>query len=96
VSHRLSGRPLHTDRHELHGVTVVLDTRGDATYIGRFDSQDEHGVHLFDVGVFDPATGTREAYLRRSVQFGIRVDRPELTVATSDVARVIPLGQLEL
>jgi hypothetical protein len=96
VSHRLSGRPLHTDRHELHGVTVVLDTRGDATYIGRFDSQDEHGVHLFDVGVFDPATGTREAYLRRSVQFGIRVDRPELTVPTSDVARVIPLGQLEL
>jgi hypothetical protein len=96
VSHRLSGRPLHTDRHELHGVTVVLDTRGDATYVGRFDSQDEHGVHLFDVGVFDPATGTREAYLRRSVQFGIRVDRPELTVATSDVARVIPLGQLEL
>jgi hypothetical protein len=96
VSHRLSGRPLHTDRHELHGVTVVLDTRGDATYIGRFDSQDEHGVHLFVVGVFDPATGSREAYLRRSVQFGIRVDRPELTVATSDVARVIPLGQLEL
>jgi hypothetical protein len=96
VSHRLSGRPLHTDRHELHGVTVVLDTRGDATYIGRFDSQDEQGVHLFDVGVFDPAIGTLEAYLRRSVQFGIRVDRPELTVATSDVARVIPLGQLEL
>ena len=96
MSHRLSGRPLHTDRHELHGVTVVLDTRGDATYIGRFDSQDEQGVHLFDVGVFDPATGTREAYLRRSAQFGIRVDRPDLTVATSDVARVIPLGQLEL
>jgi hypothetical protein len=96
VSHRLSGRPLHTDRHELHGVTVVLDTRSDATYIGRFDSQDEHGVHLFEVGVFDPATGTREAYLRRSAQFGIRVDRPDLTVATSDVARVIPLGQLDL
>ena len=96
MSHRLSGRPLHTDRHELHGVTVVLDTRGDATYIGRFDSQDEHGVHLFAVGVFDPATGTREAYLRRSVQFGIRVDRPELTVATSEVTQVTPLGQLEL
>ena len=96
MSHRLSGRPLHSDRHELHGITVVLDTQGAGTYVGRFDSQDERGVHLFDVGVFDPATGTREAYLRRSVQFGIRVDRPELTVATSDVTRVIPLGQLEL
>ena len=96
MSHRLSGQPLHTDRHELHGITVVLDTRGAATYIGRFDSQDEHGVHLFDVGVFDPAIGTLDAYLRRSVQFGIRVDRPKLTVATSEVTQVTPLGQLEL
>ena len=84
MSHRLSGQPL------------VLDARGDATYIGRFDSQDEHGVHLLDVGVFDPASGTRDAFLRRSVQFGIRVDRPELTVATSEVTQVTPLGQLEL
>jgi hypothetical protein len=75
---------------------VVLDTRGAATYIGRFDSQDEHGVHLLDVGVFDPASGTRDAYLRRSVQFGIRVDRPKLTVATSEITQVTPLGQLEL
>ena len=27
MSHRLSGRPLLTDRHVLHGVTGVLDTR---------------------------------------------------------------------
>jgi hypothetical protein len=96
VSHRLSGRPLHTDRHELHGITVVLDTVSDATYVGRFDSQDERGVHLLDVGVFNPATGTREAYLRRSVQFGIRVDRAAITLAPSEVARVTPLGQVEL
>jgi hypothetical protein len=96
VSHRLSGRPLHSDRHELHGITVVLDTQGAGTYVGRFDSQDERGVHLLDVGVFDLAAGTREAFLRRSVQFGIRVDRPGLTVAPSEVARVTPLGQIEL
>jgi hypothetical protein len=96
VSHRLSGRPLHTDRHELHGVTVVLDTRESATYVGRFDSQDEHGVHLFAVGVYDPAQGTRDDYLRRSVKFGIRVDRPELTVASSEVTQITPLGQLDL
>jgi hypothetical protein len=96
VSHRLSGRPLHTDRHELHGITVVLDTVGAATYVGRFDSQDAQGIHLLDVGVFDPAQGSREEYLRRSVKFGIRVDRPELTVAASEVVSVSPLGQLEL
>jgi hypothetical protein len=96
VNHRLSGRPLHTDRHELHGITVVVDTRAAATYLGRFDSQDERGVHLLDVSVFDPAQGTREDYLRRSVKFGIRVDRPGLTIAPSDVARITPLGQLDL
>ena len=96
MSHRLSGRPLHTNRHELHGITVVLDTRSDATYVGRFDSEDETGVHLLHVGVFDPAGGTRDTYLRRSVQFGIRVDRPELSVPSSEVARITPLGQIEL
>jgi hypothetical protein len=96
VSHRLSGRPLHPDRHELHGITVVLDTREAGTFVGRFDSQDEHGVHLLDVGVFDPAQGTRDDYLRRSVKFGVRVDRPGLTIAPSDVARITPLSQLEL
>jgi hypothetical protein len=96
VSHRLSGRPLHSDRHELHGVTVVLDTQGAGTYVGRFDSQDERGVHLFDVGVFDPAQGTRDDYVRRSVKFGIRVDRPELTIESAEVARITPLGQIEL
>lgn len=96
MSHRLSGRPLHSDRHELHGVTVVLDTRSAGTYVGRFDSQDEQGVHLFAVGVFDPAQGSRDDYLRRSVKFGIRVDRPELTIESAEVERITPLGQIDL
>jgi hypothetical protein len=96
VSHRLSGRPLHTNRHELHGVTVVLDTHEAATYIGRFDSQDEEGVHLFEVGVFDPAQGSRDDYLRRSVKFGIRVDRPQVAIHAAAVAQITPLGQIEL
>jgi hypothetical protein len=96
VSHRLSGRPLHADRHELHGMTVVLDTSDARTYVGRFDSQDERGVHLFDVGVFDPSQGSRDDYLRRSVKFGIRVDRPELSVASSQVSHITPLSQVEL
>jgi len=96
VSHPLSGRPLHRDRHELHGITVVLDTRTAGTYVGRFDSQDEQGVHLLNVGVFDPAQGARDEYVRRSVKFGIRVDRPELTIASAEVAQITPLGDLEL
>lgn len=96
MSHPLSGRPLHADRHELHGVTVVLDTRSAGTYVGRFDAEDERGVHLLNVGVFDPAQGTRDEYVRRSVKFGIRVDHPGLTIDSAEVARMTPLGDIEL
>jgi hypothetical protein len=34
--------------------------------------------------------------VRRSVKFGIRVDRPELTIESTEVARITPLGQIEL
>jgi hypothetical protein len=34
--------------------------------------------------------------VRRSVKFGIRVDRPELTIESVKVARITPLGQIEL
>jgi hypothetical protein len=53
-------------------------------------------VHLFDVGVFDPAQGSRDDYLRRSVKFGIRVDRSQVTIAAAEVAHIAPLGQIEL
>lgn len=91
----MSGPVFHPGHHELHGVTVVLDTRGAATYLGRFDSQDDRGVRLLDVGTHDPSKGSREDYVRRSAKFGIRVDRRELTVPLAEVARITPLGQIE-
>ena len=91
----MSGMVFHPGHHELHGVTVVLETRGPATYVGRFDSQDALGVHLLDVGIHDPSKGTREDYLRRSAKFGIRVEQRQVTIAPADVVRITPLGQIE-
>ena len=75
---------------------MVLETHGPHTYVGRFDTQDDAGVHLLDVGIHDAAAGTpsKEEYLRRTAKFGIRVERKHLLVPAGDVARIIRLAEV--
>jgi hypothetical protein len=92
----LSGHVFHPGHHELHGITVVLETDGSLTYVGRFDSEDAAGVHLLDVGVHDGAGGgSRDDYVRRSARFGIRVERKHVVVPKAEVARITRLAELE-
>jgi hypothetical protein len=75
---------------------VVVETGGALTYVGRFDSEDEAGVHLLDVGVHDAANGgSRADYVRRSARFGIRVEREHLVVPRPEVARITRLADVE-
>jgi hypothetical protein len=75
---------------------VVVETGGALTYIGRFDTEDEAGVHLLDVGVHDAAAGgSKEEYVRRSAKFGVRAERPHLVVPRQHVARIIKLVEIE-
>jgi len=75
---------------------VVVETTGSRTYIGRFDSQDEHGVHMLDVGVHDKhAAGlSKEDYIRKSAKFGIRSEHKHLVIPSGDVLRVVRLGEV--
>ena len=86
----MTGHVFHPGHQELHGVTVVLETYGPRTYVGRFDHQDELGVHLHDVGIHDAAAGapSREEFLRRCDKFGIRTEVRDLLVPSGEVARV--------
>lgn len=90
----MSGFNLHTDRHALHGTTVVMETSGPVTYVGRFDRQEDGGVHLINVSVHDPAASqeSKEEFLARTIKFGIAVDRKHLVVPESEVGRIVPLG----
>jgi hypothetical protein len=86
----------HPGHHELHGITVVVETAGALTYIGRFDTEDEAGVHLLNVGVHDAGVGgSKEEYVRRSARFGVRAERPHLVVPRQEVARIIRLAEIE-
>jgi hypothetical protein len=86
----MSGHVFHPGHHELHGVTVVLETRGPRTYVGRFDSEDRDGVHLHDVGVHDATVegSSKEEFLKRCDKFGIRTEHRDLTVPSAEVARI--------
>jgi hypothetical protein len=86
----MSGHVFHPGHQDLHGVTVVLETRGPRTYVGRFDSQDERGVHLHDVGVHEATAGgmSKEEFLRRCDKFGIRPEHRDLIVAAAEVADI--------
>ncbi len=86
----------HPGHHELHGITVVVETHGPETYVGRFDSEDERGVHLLDVAVHDGGQDPSKAeYIRRSAKFGVRAERKHVVVSKTAVARITPLGELE-
>jgi hypothetical protein len=92
----MSGHVFHPGHAELHGITVVLETNGSTTYVGRYDSEDAAGVHLLDVGVHDSAKGdlTKEEYLKKSARFGVRSTHKHLAVPSDQVARITPLGEL--
>jgi hypothetical protein len=86
----VTGHVFHPGHQELHGVTIVLETRGSRTYVGRFHSQDEHGVELHDVGVHDglPGGTSREEFLRQCNKFGIRPEHRDLFVPSDEVVSI--------
>jgi len=91
----MSGHVFHPGHAELHGITVVVETDGPLTYVGRYDHADERGVHLLDVGIHDEQDGlTKVEYLGRSIKFGIRSEHRHLVVPSDQVSRITRLGDL--
>jgi hypothetical protein len=92
----MSGHVFHPGHHELHGVTVVLETTGSRRYVGRFDSEDQRGVLMHDVAVHDAQGGgpTWEEFLRRSAKFGIRAEHRDVLVPGDQVARITRFAEL--
>jgi hypothetical protein len=92
----VTGHIFHPGHQSLHGVTVVLETQGPRTYVGRFDTQDEAGVHLLDVAIHEAAAGrpSKDEYLRRTAKFGVRAEQKHVLVPAGDVAKITPLGDV--
>jgi hypothetical protein len=93
----VSGHVFHPGHHELHGVTVVLDTTDGRTVVGRFHDVEDGRIRMLDAAVYEPgAVQSREEFLRRTAKFGVRVEHRQLSVVETDVVRITPLGQLAI
>ena len=63
----------HEGHHELHGITVVVETRGPELWVGRCHDIDATGVTLRDADVHrDGESGSaRDAWLQRAAAVGV-------------------------
>ena len=92
----MPGHVFHPGHAELHGITVVLETNESLTYVGRYDSEDERGVHMLDVGVHDASreATSKEEYIRKCARFGIRTDHKHLAVPLAQVTKITRLAAM--
>ncbi len=88
-----TGAVFHPGHSELHGVTVVLETRDGTLYVGRYHELTPAGVLLHDVAEHRPRPGEldRDEFIRRTLEFGVRARYPHLVVPGPDVRRVTRL-----
>ena len=86
----------HTGKHELHGITVVVETESGETFVGRCDDMDDEKVILLDVDIHRPgeSTQSKEDYLRKAAQWGVFAKHPHLVVDRKSVTSVSRLGDL--
>jgi hypothetical protein len=92
----MSGHVFHPGHSALHGMTVVVETAGALTYVGRYDREDSAGVHLLDVGVHDRNSAVgKEQYIQQSSKFGVRGEHRQVIVPPHQVARITQLGSWE-
>jgi hypothetical protein len=88
----------HQGKHQLHGITVVVETTGSVTYVGRCDDIVGGFVHLLDVGEHDEssdgADGTTKAtYIEKAVAFGVWPKHSRLTLNLEQVTDIKPLAE---
>ncbi len=86
----------HHDTHELHGMTVVVETRDGPIYVGRCDTVREDGVVLVAADRFEPTSGgpTREEYLATAARYGVHERLAHVLVPAATVTSVRRLADV--
>lgn len=86
----------HSDKGELHGITVVVDTKGPRVVVGRCEEVTPVAVILNDAeGHEDGADGrSKEEFVRRAAQVGIWPKLKRVTIPIGEVASIRRLGEV--
>ncbi len=86
----------HEDRHELHGITVVVEMQGPLTYIGRCHDMDDQKVVLLDVDQHEDGDDgeSKDDFIARAARVGVWVKHKQLILPRAQVVAVTRLGDL--
>ena len=86
----------HEHKHELHGITVVVETDGPEVWIGRCDDIVGDGVILKDADVHREGEGerTRAEWLGRAKRWGVHPNHRRAVVPAARVVAVRRLAEL--
>jgi len=86
----------HQHKHELHGITVVVET-GDDVYVGRCDDIDDRAVILLDADAYGGGDGdhSREEWVQRAARFGVWPKLSRVELPRAEVTSVERLGEVE-
>ncbi|MHC4939031.1 MAG: hypothetical protein ACYTHK_08685 [Planctomycetota bacterium] len=84
----------HSDKGELHGMTVVVDTHGPVVYVGRCDVETEDGIALLDADQHEAGEVTKEQYLAKAQKFGVFAKHRTLFVRRAEIASIRKLGEI--
>jgi len=92
----VSHRTFHHDKHDLHGITVVVDTHGPQVWVGRCDDIDDAGVILLDADVHADGDGGRskQDYVQQAAAYGVWKKHERVVVPQSEVASIVRLGDV--
>lgn len=86
----------HHDKHELHGITVVVDTEGDEIFVGRCDDMDDERVILLDADVHRQGDDgkSKDDWVGKAAMYGVFPRHRRLVVARTQVTSVRRLGEI--
>jgi hypothetical protein len=86
----------HQNKGELHGVTVVVDTKGPKVFIGRYWEEDAEKIVLLDADEFEDGKNGRskEEYIREAAKVGVWKKHDRIIVPRVVVASVTRLGEI--
>lgn len=86
----------HEHKHELHGITVVVETDGPELWIGRCDDIVPEGVILKDADRHREGEGerSRDQWLERAKLYGVHPHHRHTLVPAARVVAVRRLAEL--
>lgn len=98
IDYRTGMGTFHSDKGELHGITVVVDTNAATIYIGRCWEMTNERIVLLDVDQHEGAQDGRskEDFVREAARVGVWKKHDRIELPLSGVASVKRLSEVAI